>query len=242
MRIALISDIHANLEALEAVFVDIEKQKCDVIHCLGDVVGYGSDPSACLQLVEKNCKIKLIGNHDHAALGASSTEDYSPVARLSADWTRSVLSDQDISIMNNFSVEEILDDSHLVHASPFEPLDFHYVLSPHDAKHAFPCIKKSLCFFGHTHVPMIFTEYKGELPRQKIGHSFEPDKDGRYLINIGSVGQPRDNDPRAAYVIHDIDRGSVEYVRVVYDIKKTQEKMEQARLPELLIERLSVGQ
>lgn len=242
MRIALISDIHANLEALQAVLNDIEKQKADVIHCLGDVVGYGSDPSACLTLVDKTCEIKLIGNHDHAALGESSTEDYSPVAKVAADWTRKMLSDKDISIMESFTVEETVEDAHLVHASPFEPLEFHYILSPQDARHAFPCLKKQLCFFGHTHVPMIFTEVKNGLPRQKIGHSFVPDTDGRYLINIGSVGQPRDNDPRAAYVIHDTATGDVEYHRITYDIKTTQEKMEQARLPELLIERLASGQ
>lgn len=242
MRIALISDIHANLEALQAVLNDIEKHKADVIHCLGDVVGYGSDPSACLTLVDKTCEIKLIGNHDHAALGESSTDDYSPVAKVAADWTKKVLSDKDISIMESFTVDAAVEDSHLVHASPFEPLEFHYILSPQDARHAFPCFTKQLCFFGHTHVPMIFTEVKNGLPRQKIGHSFMPDTDGRYLINIGSVGQPRDNDPRASYVIHDTATGDVEYYRVHYDIKTTQEKMEQARLPELLIERLAVGQ
>jgi diadenosine tetraphosphatase ApaH/serine/threonine PP2A family protein phosphatase len=242
MRIALISDIHANLEALQAVLLDIEKRKTEVIHCLGDVVGYGSDPSACLNLVDKTCQIKLIGNHDHAALGESSTEDYSPVAKAAADWTKRAISDKDLTLMQSFTVEETVEDSHLVHASPFEPLEFHYILSPHDARQAFPCLKKSLCFFGHTHVPMIFTESKNSLPRQKIGHSFLPDEVGRYLINVGSVGQPRDNDPRAAYVIHDTETGEVEYHRVKYDIRKTQEKMEQARLPELLIERLSVGQ
>lgn len=242
MRIALISDIHANLEALQSVLLDIEKQKTDAIHSLGDVVGYGSDPSACLNLINKTCKIKLVGNHDHAALGESSTEDYTPIAKAAADWTRKVLSDKDLSLMQSFTVEEIVEDAHLVHASPFEPLEFHYILSPHDAKHAFPCLKKPLCFFGHTHVPMIFTEDNSGLPRQKIGHSFSPDTEGRYLINIGSVGQPRDNDPRACYVIHDTGSGDVEYHRVEYDIKKAQEKMEQARLPELLIERLAVGQ
>ncbi len=242
MRIALISDIHANLEALQAVLKDIEKQKTEVIHCLGDVVGYGSDPSACLNLVNKTCQIKLIGNHDHAALGESSTDDYSPVAKYAAEWTKKILSDSDLSIMETFTVEETVEDSHLVHASPFEPIMFHYILSPNDARHAFPCLKTPLCFFGHTHVPMIFTEIKNGLPRQKIGHSFTPDKHGRYLINVGSVGQPRDNDPRASYVIHDTAAGDVEYHRVEYDIKTAQEKMEQAQLPELLIERLSVGQ
>jgi diadenosine tetraphosphatase ApaH/serine/threonine PP2A family protein phosphatase len=209
---------------------------------LGDVVGYGSDPSACLDLVNKTCQIKLIGNHDHAALGESSTEDYSPIAKYAAEWTKKVLSDKDLSIMRAFTVEETVGDSHFVHASPFEPLEFHYILSPHDARLAFPCSKKALCFFGHTHVPMIFTEVKNGLPRQKIGHSFTPDEDSRYLINIGSVGQPRDNDPRASYVIHDTVTGDVEFHRVAYDIKTAQEKMEQAQLPELLIERLSVGQ
>lgn len=242
MRLGLISDIHANLEALQSVLLDIEKKKIDVIHCLGDVVGYGSEPSACLSLVNESCKIKLIGNHDHAALGASSTEDYSPVAKVAAKWTKEVLTDKDMSIIETFVDEQILDDAHLVHASPYEPLKFHYILSAQDAVQAFQHSKRGVCFVGHTHVPMIFTENPNGLPRQKIGHSFVPDTDSRYLINIGSVGQPRDNDPRASYVIFDTKTGDVEYHRVEYDIKVTQEKMGQAKLPEMLIERLAVGQ
>ncbi len=242
MRIALISDIHANLEALEAVLYDIEKQKIDIICCLGDVVGYGSDPSACLELVNKSCKIKLIGNHDYAAMGESSTDDYSPVAKFSAEWTKNELSDRDLSILSEFTTEATLENSHLVHASPFEPLEFHYILVPQDAKFGFECTKKPLSFIGHTHLPMIFTEVKSGLPRKKIGHTFSPDEESRYLINVGSVGQPRDNDPRASYVINDATSGDAEFRRIAYDIKTTQEKMEQAELPELLIERLSVGQ
>lgn len=242
MRIALISDIHANLEALEAVLSDIEKQKIDMVCCLGDVVGYGSDPSACLALVKKSCRIKLIGNHDYAAMGESSTEDYSPVAKYSAEWTKKELSDSDLTILSEFTVEETLENSHLVHASPFEPLEFHYVLVPQDARQGFSSMKKPLGFIGHTHLPMIFTEIKSGMPKQKIGHTFCPDEEGRYLINVGSVGQPRDNDPRASYVINDAATGDVEFRRIAYDIKTTQEKMEQAELPELLIERLSVGQ
>ncbi len=241
MRVALISDIHANLEALEAVLKHIETQDTDKICSLGDVVGYGSDPSACLELVNKICQIKLIGNHDFYALGRESSNDYSPLAKISTEWTKKTLTDTDISILDSFTMEEVCEGIHLVHASPLQPSEFHYILNYDDAANAFPNCKTNLCFMGHTHVPLIFNEKPGELPRQRVGHDFVPDPDRKYLINVGSVGQPRDNDPRASYVTYDTETRDVCYHRVEYDIKSTQRKMEIAKLPEMLIERLAVG-
>ena len=241
MHIALVSDVHANLEALEAVLKHIETENTDTICSLGDVVGYGSDPSACLELIDKTCQIKLMGNHDYYALGRESSNDYSPLAKISAEWTKKTLTDTDISILDTFTMEEVIEGIHLVHASPFQPQEFHYILTHNDAANAFPNCKTNICFVGHTHVPAIFNEKPGQLPRQRVGHDFVPEPNCKYLINIGSVGQPRDNDPRASYVTYDTENRDVCYHRIEYDIKTAQRKMEEAKLPEMLIERLAIG-
>jgi len=241
MLLALISDVHGNLEALSAVLEDINKQPVDRIYCLGDVVGYGSEPSLCLELVTKNCDIKLMGNHEYAVLGLEMIDSYTYAAQTSAEWTRRQLTDYDFSIIADFEMERTFDDIYFVHASPFKPDQWHYILSPEEAAIAFEHLKASICFHGHSHIPLIFSEVSGNQPRKRIGHSFIPDRDNRYLVNIGSVGQPRDNDPRACYVTFDTDEREISFHRVEYDIKTTQKKMAQAQLPEMLIDRLAVG-
>ena len=241
MKLALISDIHGNLEALTAVLEDIGRQSVDHVHCLGDVIGYGSDPVACLNLVNKNCSIKLMGNHEYVVLGLESMEYYTYVAQTAAEWTRQQLSDYELSFLRDFEMERTLDNLHLVHASPFEPNQWHYILSPEEAAWAFEHLKGNICFHGHSHIPLVFSEAPDSTPRQKTGHSFLPSRENRYLINIGSVGQPRDNDPRACYVTFDTLEYAVSYHRVEYDVKTTQHKMAQAQLPEMLISRLSFG-
>ncbi len=241
MKLALVSDIHGNLEALTAVLQDIEQQDVDRIHCLGDVVGYGSDPKACLELVAEHCDLKLMGNHEYVVLGLESDASYTHVARVAAEWTRQQLSSAEFDLMSSFAMQHHIDEMDFVHASPYEPDQWHYVLSPEDAGVAFEHLRGRLCFHGHTHIPMVFTDRPESLPRRRAGHSFVPDEEARYLINIGSVGQPRDNDPRSCYVVYDTVEGEATYRRVEYDIKTTQSKMAQADLPELLIDRLSVG-
>lgn len=241
MKLALISDIHGNLEALTAVLKDINKQQVDKIHCLGDVIGYGSEPAACLQLVNKTCDIKLMGNHEYVILGLESPEKYNHVARISAEWTRNRLTDRDFSLISDFEMDHSLNDLYLVHASPFEPERWRYILSPEEAAQAFERLERWLCFHGHSHIPLVFSEVNDKPPRKRVGHSFLPDSENRYLINIGSVGQPRDNDPRACYVTFDMEGGEVTYHRVEYDIETTQNKMAHAQLPEMLIDRLAVG-
>ena len=241
MKLALISDIHGNLEALTAVLKDIDKQQVDKIHCLGDVVGYGSEPAACLELVNKTCDIKLMGNHEYVILGLESPDNYTHVARISAEWTQDRLTDRDFSLITDFEMDRSLDNLYLVHSSPFEPERWHYILSPEEAAQAFERLEGWLCFHGHSHIPLIFSEAHNRPPRERVGHNFLPDSENRYLVNIGSVGQPRDNDPRACYVTFDMEEGEVTYHRVEYDIETAQSKMAQAQLPEMLIDRLAVG-
>jgi predicted phosphodiesterase len=241
MRLALISDIHANLEALTAVLGDIEKQKVDRILCLGDVIGYGSDPGPCLELVGGACEVRLMGNHESGALGTLSSDYYHTTARESADWTHRQMTDREMSMIAEYEMEHAFDSFHLVHSSPHEPGQWHYILRPEDAAKAFSRMKGQVCFFGHSHLPMIFAETEGGPPRVQVGHSFLPDHEGRYLVNVGSVGQPRDNDPRAAYVTFDDGEWEVTFHRIAYDVGTTQRKMAEAKLPQMLIDRLSVG-
>ena len=241
MTIALISDIHGNLEALEAVLEDIASKKADRIYCLGDVLGYGSDPSACLHLASQHCSTILMGNHEYAVLGHVEAESMNDAAQESIAWTASQLSDRELSIITDLEFTAEVENCLLVHASPHEPEQWHYILTRAEAARAFDACSNRLCFFGHTHVPMIFARGADGKLRSKLGHDFDPDEESRYLVNVGSVGQPRDDDPRAAYLIYDATEETVTYHRVAYDIRKTQAKMSDAKLPQTLIERLEFG-
>ncbi len=241
MKYGLISDIHGNLEALTAVLRDIEKQKVDSVHCLGDVVGYGADPARCLKMVKKQCDTVLMGNHDYAAIGVQPYDSFNRAAQAATEWTRQVLDDKSMAIIADFEMERSLDDMYLVHASPYEPEEWHYILTENDADEAFSHLSQNIGFFGHSHIPTIIQEKSDGTTRMQAGHDVSPDRERRYLINIGSVGQPRDNDPRACYVIFDSDEYEIEFHRVEYDIENAQRKMSEARLPSNLISRLSAG-
>ncbi len=241
MKYALLSDIHGNLEALQAVLRDIESNQVEKIHCLGDVIGYGADPVACLDLVQQHCEVKLMGNHEFAAIGLSSTEHYNEAAQVATEWTRKQLTDHELDIINGFEIKHTIADVLLVHSSPYDPERWHYILTPASAAQAFANFDERICFFGHSHLPQIYMEQEDGLPRCLVGHDFMPDDEGRYLINVGSVGQPRDEDPRACYTIFDTEEGEVTYHRVEYDIERTQSKMAQASMPQMLISRLKLG-
>ncbi len=241
MIIAVISDIHANLEALEAVLKDCDTRKVDAVYCLGDVVGYGSDPGPCLELVDKRCEVKLLGNHEYAALGLLPTQLLNQVARSSLAWTQNQLNDRHFSIIAEFTLDADYDVLHFVHASPFEPEKWHYVLTEPEARAAFGKLEGHICFIGHSHLPLIFAENPDGSIRQQVGHDFQPDEECRYLVNVGAVGQPRDNDPRACYVTFDTNEVEVQYHRLEYDVARTRAKMAEAKLPQMLIDRLEVG-
>ncbi len=241
MKFALISDIHANYEALTQVLADIETQKVDKIFCLGDVIGYGTDPVPCLEAVSKYCDVKLMGNHEYAALGLISTDHYNDAAKKSSEWTKTQLSDNELSTIADFELSYSFEEFYLVHASPFKPDEWKYIIAPNAAIEGFMHFEEKICFNGHTHLPQIFTEQEDALPRCQIGHDFLPDKESRYIINVGSVGQPRDNDNRACYLIFDTAEYEAEYRRVEYDITAVQKKMTALKMPEMLINRLAIG-
>ncbi len=237
---AVISDVHSNLEALQTVFEDIKKREIRNILFLGDVVGYGPDPSACIEIIRKNCKVALAGNHDWATIDLTPTEYFNYDAKIAVEWTRQQITNSDIEFLETLELVRILERENLflVHATPMEPEQWKYLLTLYDAETNFQHFEQRICLIGHSHRPIIIERLpSGEmiLHRERVTFS----DSCRYIINVGSVGQPRDGDPRAAYAM--VSDTEVEIVRLEYDFKRTQAKMLRAGLPEFLIERLEKG-
>ena len=232
MRIAIISDIHANLEALESVLHVIRDERADEIVCLGDIVGYGASPNECIEGVRSTTKHILLGNHDEAAIHLERTEYFNPYARIAAEWTHGVLTPERQKFLGDLPLTLELEGILFVHASPYEPEAWHYVLSPADAQFNFSYFTQPLCFVGHSHVPAIFSEdiWTREVERGK-----------KFIVNVGSIGQPRDNDWRLSFGILDTEAWSYSNIRCEYDVKKAAEKIRKAGLPRALAERLLVG-
>ncbi len=241
--VAIISDIHANRQALEAVLEQIRGAQCDAIWCLGDVVGYGADPDACVDLVREHADICLAGNHDLGVIGALSVADFSEVARRAAEWTASVISEETRVFLDSLSASDEGQAVSLYHASPRDPV-WEYVLSPLQAELAFDAQPQRISAVGHTHVALEFHRFDGDTATGETRH--EGDEldisAGRWLLNPGSVGQPRDGDPRAAWLELDMDRWTAAYRRAEYDIEGAAWAIRAARLPDALAERLSFGQ
>ena len=246
MRYLVISDIHSNWEALNAVLEDADG-KYDQVLCLGDIIGYGADPNAVVDWVRTNVKAIVRGNHDRACVGLEDLEWFNPVAQAASQWTMDRLSPENTVFVRELPTGPVtVENFQLLHGSPVDEDD--YLVNAVDAGSAFPYAESSLLFFGHTHIQGGFRWQRQKV--QSIGklhpvwqkrYLLEIDPDSAYLINPGSVGQPRDNDPRAAYVLFDAAEEVLFYHRVPYDIKTAQEKILSAGLPELLATRLASG-
>ena len=238
-RTLLLSDIHGNKDALDAVIADA--RSADRIWCLGDIVGYGPEPAACLAWVREHCDIVLSGNHDYAAFEPSVVRDFNPNAALAAEWTREQLTAAEIAYLQSLPSLIEIEGVTLAHASPADPI-WTYILSVIDARDAFSAFSGDLCFVGHTHVAACYTQLDETIARVPVVND-EPFSvaEGRFIINPGGVGQPRDRDPRAAYLWYDADAQTVVWKRVQYDIAATQEKILRAGLPDRLATRLAVG-
>lgn len=240
MRYALVSDIHSNLEALNAVIGKVKAEKADKVIFLGDIVGYGPDPNECIETLKGFADIMVAGNHDHGAVGMTDTSHFNRYAKAAIEWTSGVLSKENREFLSSLPITfNIKQESiYLVHSSPEEPEEWDYLQNARDADINFKFFSEANCFIGHTHVPAIIEmTSEGKINIYK-DHS-EIKKGCRYIINAGSVGQPRDGNPDAAYAV--FDAGSVTIKRAPYDILLTQKKMKEAGLPSYLIERLSEG-
>ena len=241
MRYGFFSDVHANLEALQACVIDFKTEKIDKLFFLGDAVGYGPNPDECVKLIDDISVANLMGNHDYAALGLMETDYFNQYAAESVGWTKTSLSEKAIEIMSDFGLTYEIDDILLVHSSPRDPENWHYILDMEDAEENFNFFKQKICLVGHTHRPYIVSKKDSE-PAELAKETEEVIlKDRRYLINIGSLGQPRDGDPRCCYLIYDTKTQKVSFKRVAYNVKNTQKVMAQVGLPEYLIDRLAVG-
>ena len=239
MRFAIISDIHANLEAFEAVLADARDNKCTDFVCLGDVVGYNANPHECVKRVQElDCPI-VKGNHDEQASLDESSRDFNEMAEAAIQWTRDHLTAEDKDWLRDLKLQRQVRDFTVVHATLDSPGQWGYVFNNLDAAASFTYQHTTVCFFGHTHVPMAFIRDEG-VQRQQIDKlRIEPGK--KYFINVGSVGQPRDGDWHAAYCIYDIENNVVEQRRVKYDLATAQRKIIDAGLPHLLADRLAIG-
>jgi diadenosine tetraphosphatase ApaH/serine/threonine PP2A family protein phosphatase len=241
MRFAVISDIHSNLEALAAVLEDVDRQELDAVLCLGDVVGYGPDPVVCVEIVRTVSLFVLAGNHDYAAVGLTDIRDFNPAARAAVEWTRQQLDPRSRAYLTSLPLTRQDLGAFFVHGSPCDPAEWAYILTLGDARRALECFSESVCFIGHSHVPAVLEiDSSGEInvldPQRVVFR-----RDSRYIVNVGSVGQPRDGNPDAAYGIWDIEENVFELRRVAYDVQTTQRKILQAGLPPVLAHRLTFG-
>jgi predicted phosphodiesterase len=245
MRYLILSDLHANLEALDAVLAD-SAGAYDRAICCGDVVGYGADPNPVCDWARLNCAVVVRGNHDRASTGQDDLEWFNPVARNAAVWTLKALSRENATYILALPRGPVtVETFQLFHGAPYD--EDEYVIAAGEAGQAFTYLETRVAFFGHTHVQggFIWNQSRVEtilrMPARRDSQSMAIDPECAYMINPGSTGQPRDGDSRAAYAIYDTEANEVTYRRVVYDVAAAQQKIHAAGLPPILADRLSVG-
>ena len=241
MRVAVVSDIHANLHALEAVLAEIEREQPDELWCLGDLVGYGPKPNECCRLVREHATLSLCGNHDLGVLGVIDLADFAGDAGVAARWTRTVLGADERAWLETLAPSAVRDGVELFHASPRDPI-WEYVLSDHIAQLGLQATAAPLVLVGHSHIPLSIAWDETTLSGGVAAGGTEVALAGaRRLLNPGSVGQPRDRDPRAAWLLLDLELHAADFRRSEYDIERTQTEIREAGLPERLASRLSTG-
>ena len=238
-KYAILGDIHSNWEALSAVLEDAEANGVNAHICVGDIVGYNADPSACLEKVRELCIAVVRGNHDHYVSHDECLEDFHPLAANVIDWTRRQLTREQIQYLRNLRLTQMVDGFTIVHSTLDMPEKWGYVLDTLDAEANFNYQSSSVCFHGHTHVPVVF-ERQGRVIRSSFT-TYRTTLGRKCFVNTGSVGQPRDGDPRASYIIYEPAQRRLELRRIPYDIVATQRKIAEAGLPDRLAKRLDYG-
>jgi predicted phosphodiesterase len=244
VRVAVVSDIHGNRHAFEAVLDDARDAGAQEVWCLGDVVGYGADPNACVELGREHFAICLAGNHDLAVTGGLGIEEFSRGAAVSARWTAEVITAENLAYLKALAPAGLEGPFGLYHASPRDPV-WEYVLSEDLAERCLDEAQQRLCFIGHSHVALAFVRDDPDSPTRgalRESGATADLRDRQWLLNPGSVGQPRDGDPRAAWVLLDTDDGRAEWRRSRYDIAGAQDAIRAAGLPDSLADRLGYGQ
>ena len=239
MKYAIIADIHANLEAFQVVLDDVKEQNCTHVACLGDVVGYNANPKECLDIV-RGMNIPCVkGNHDEYCSSEDHLEGFNPHAAEAVNWTRKQLTVEDREWLRDLKYLRLVANFTIVHATLDVPQRWGYVFDKLAAAASFTYQNTGVCFFGHTHVPVAFI--RDSQVRGGTYSKFKVEPGRKYFVNVGSVGQPRDGDPKAKYVVYDMDESSIELRKLDYDIPGAQKKILAAGLPPRLAERLAVG-
>lgn len=239
MRYAILSDIHANLHALDAVLEDVRQVGVESYICLGDIVGYGPFPEECVDRVRDLGCLTVAGNHDYAVLGKISTEHFNALAKATTEWTRESLSRESLDFLESVPLVHELDNLSIVHGSYYSPELFDYVQTSYDAFLSLTKMPGQICFIGHSHIPVTF------LQNPYVTYSLEREIDvppqAKVLVNVGSVGQPRDQNPRASYAVYDDEARKICLRRVSYDIDGAVVAICDRGLPSVLGERLKIG-
>lgn len=241
MRHAILSDVHANLEALEAVLADARARAVDDLVCLGDFVGYGASPNECIARLRPAIEAAVLGNHDQAAFDPGWLESFNPEAAAAARWTAATLTAGNLAYLRSLPFSVAWRGARLVHGSPAEPEEWNYVFTPGEAMQEMAECPEPVCFVGHSHVPGTF-ELEGRRARYTRDAAVAGRRERRYLVVVPSVGQPRDGDPRAGYLVWDDEAWTFEHVRLPYDVEGAIRRIVDAGLPRALGRRLRVGE
>jgi len=241
MRYAIISDIHGNAQAFEAVIESCRQEGVGEYYCLGDIVGYGADPSRCIELIQEIDALTIAGNHDWAVLGKTDVAYFNQVAQAAVYWTQNELSLDHHNYLTKLSLVEKREKFIMVHGTLNRPEAFNYLIDMNQASDTFYLMDRKLCFIGHTHVPQILIKDANLVSySRKLIEELKGDK--TYIVNVGSVGQPRDSNPNASFCIYDPDLMRIEIKRVSYNVSGAQQKILKAGLPPFLAKRLALGQ
>ena len=241
MRVAVISDVHANRHALDAVLAAVDAERPDAVWCLGDTVGYGPQPNECCDLVGDRSDLCLVGNHDLVVLGDLAVSDFNEEAAAAASWTSDVLTDSARDFLAGLKPEGEASGVSMYHASARDPV-WEYILSEEAARATFELAPDDLILVGHSHVALALRLDDGRVAGGLAPAGTDVALEGRWLLNPGSVGQPRDGDPRAAWVLLDLERPAASFRRVTYPVRETQAEMRARGLPVSLAARLERGE
>ena len=232
MRIAIISDIHGNLEALERTFDIISERDIDRVYCLGDIIGYGANPNECIDFLISRGVLSIIGNHDKAALDLRIAAQFNRYARAAVEWTAKQLTPEHIAFLSGLPYTRVDHDCTFVHATPDKPEEWNYIVSEFDAQEFFQSFSTSICWIGHSHVSGLYCE---DMKTKSV------ERGKRFIINVGSVGQPRNGDWRLSFGVFDVDAWQYEHVVAEYNVALAREKILEAGLPSFLGDRLLSG-
>ncbi|MCD6418982.1 metallophosphoesterase family protein [bacterium] len=245
MKIGFLSDIHGNYDALQVALSNFSERNVDEIICLGDIVGYGAEPGKCVDEISRRAKIVVAGNHDWASVGKTDITYFNRYGREAILWTSEVLMPHQRSFLANLKLSHFDSNWCAVHSTPHEPSRWQYIFSSSDALRQFEYFDRKICLIGHSHIPGVFTD-KGD--HIQISIPFDESEtivkilgDRRYIVNIGSVGQPRDNDVRGSIVVYDTEAEIINFIRFFYPVPQAQKKILSAGLPRFLADRLEQG-